>query len=151
MCVLQLAHCSSEVLYRPLVSGHLGFLFVADIEELTTSSCEDHLKLVVTSSLVDSDASHSGPSGQLGVSGGGLENAMPECMDMRVVEKELLAPFARPDVRDKGIPIVHFDNFSHHSGQMRGWVKCLWHPRCQIWMQFNVVGSKEALVSYLHA
>ena len=128
-----------------------SFYAVVDNENLTSKICDDHLKLADPGSIVDADASHSDPSEQLGVSGEDSENAMPVLMDERVAEKELLAPFVCPEVGGKGIPIVHFDNCSHHSGQLRGWVKCLWHPRCQKWRQLNVAGSKEALVSYLHA
>ena len=47
---------------------------------------------------------------------------------------------------------VHFDNFTHRSGILRGYVKCCWgHEKCHKYMQLNVAGTKRRLVAFLLA
>jgi hypothetical protein len=66
-----------------------------------------------------------------------------------------LLPFVLPPFGigfDSASIVVNFDNCSHSSGIMRGYVKCPWgHQNCFKYQQLNVAGSRERLIAFLCA
>jgi hypothetical protein len=66
-----------------------------------------------------------------------------------------LRPFPLPPIGlgfDMASVVVNFDNCSHSSGIMRGYVKCPWgHRDCFKYQQVNVAGSRERLIAFLCA
>jgi hypothetical protein len=82
------------------------------------------------------------------------ENRLPLHLEAYAAQKALLAPHELPVIRAASpLPVVvHFDNCSHQSGVLRGYVKCAWgHRGCFKYQQLNVAGTRSRLIAYLHA
>ena len=122
---------------------------LVDSGELTAARCEEMTSSapafpLATETLAIEDGVPVEPPAPLPV---------PVIMDAHAAEAAMLAPAVLPSIPHKSgaVPVVHFDNCSHQSGVMRGWIKCVWHPGCQKWRQVNVSGTKARTVAYLHA
>ena len=125
---------------------------LADAGTLTVNACDNLLKdgqcppEVPDAPLPIRDADHEAPHDDAEA------DRMPVLLDGHAAEIDRLAPKVLPAIPNQpGLRVVHFDNCSHASGVMRGFVKCVWHEKCQRYMQVNVAGTKERLVASLHA
>jgi hypothetical protein len=62
-------------------------------------------------------------------------------------------PIPLPGTEHRGPALVHWDNFSHASGQLRGYVMCSLpgHDRCLKYVQLNVAGTRLRVAAFLAA
>jgi hypothetical protein len=76
-------------------------------------------------------------------------------VEAHAVLQASLRPFPLPPLGigfDMASVVVNFDNCSHSSGIMRGYVKCPWgHKDCFKYQQVNVAGNRERLIAFLSA
>ena len=150
---------ATEILHNAGGSYYRALLFLKDTQPVQALVDAGPVSEESLTALLDEDGATAEPefrpllATEDGEEDEGASEQLPVQLAADAAQRAMMRPFELPPILAASpVPgVVHFDNASHSSGILRGWLRCAWnHPRCFKYQQINVAGSRERLIAFLH-